>query len=70
MSVTKSGFTYFTFIPFCDCKRKKTRSRMAAKTAGWHPAGEDMSIRMLFNSRLKGENDNDIRHIDTDKSYF
>ena len=43
---------------------------MAAKTAGWHPAGEDMSIKMLSNRRLKGENDNGIRHIDTDKSNF
>ena len=40
-------------VPLCDCNKKKKKSLIGAKTEGWHPAVEDITIKIDSKRRLE-----------------
>ena len=40
-------------VPCCDCNNKKKKSLTGAKTDGWHPAVEDITIKIDSSRRLE-----------------
>lgn len=40
-------------VPLCDCSNEKKMSLMGAKTEGWHPAVEDITIKIDSSRRLE-----------------
>lgn len=46
--------------PLCDCSNKKKKSLIGAKTEGWHPAVEDITIKIDSSRRLSDERERKI----------
>ena len=44
-------------VPLCDCSKIKKKSLIGAKTEGWHPAVEDITIKIDSSRRLEKAKD-------------